>query len=95
MDNLILQVSASIGVSFYPQVEDVDADQLLRQADQAMYQAKLEGKNRYHFFDTEHDRSLRGQHEILERIGEALLHNEFELLLPAKSEYAHWPDPGC
>jgi GGDEF domain-containing protein len=26
----------------------VDADQLLRQADQAMYQAKLAGKNRYH-----------------------------------------------
>ncbi len=43
-----LQVSASVGVSFYPQREEVDADQLLRQADQAMYRAKLSGKNRYH-----------------------------------------------
>ena len=42
-----LRVSASIGVTFYPQAEEVDADVLLRQADQAMYQAKLAGRNRY------------------------------------------------
>lgn len=41
-----LQVSASLGVSFFPQSADVDADTLLRQADHAMYQAKLAGKNR-------------------------------------------------
>lgn len=46
-----LQVSASLGVTFYPQTADIDADQLLRQADHAMYQAKLEGKNRYRAFD--------------------------------------------
>jgi len=34
---LALQVSASLGVSFFPQTDEVDADQLLRQADQAMY----------------------------------------------------------
>ena len=49
-----LQVSASIGVTFYPQ-SGVDADQLLRQADQAMYQAKLAGKNRYFVFDAIQD----------------------------------------
>ena len=36
----LCEVSASIGVSYYPQGEDIDADQLLRQADQAMYRAK-------------------------------------------------------
>lgn len=49
----VLQVSASMGVTFYPQVMDVEADQLLRQADQAMYRAKLTGKNRYHDFAPE------------------------------------------
>jgi diguanylate cyclase (GGDEF)-like protein/PAS domain S-box-containing protein len=78
-DSLNLQVSASLGVSFYPQLETVDADQLLRQADQAMYQAKLAGKNRYHVFDAEQDRHLRGQHENLERIRCALEANEFVL----------------
>jgi diguanylate cyclase (GGDEF)-like protein/PAS domain S-box-containing protein len=48
--NAELQVSASLGVTFFPQAQNLDADQLLRQADQAMYQAKLEGKNRYRVF---------------------------------------------
>jgi diguanylate cyclase (GGDEF)-like protein/PAS domain S-box-containing protein len=78
-DSLNLQVSASLGVSFYPQLEPVDADQLLRQADHAMYQAKLAGKNRYHVFDAEQDRHLRGHHENLERIRCALDANEFVL----------------
>jgi predicted signal transduction protein with EAL and GGDEF domain len=51
-----------------PAGDDIDADQLLRQADQAMYQAKLAGKNRYHVFDAVQDSSLRSHHESLERI---------------------------
>jgi len=76
---LALQVSASLGVTFYPQAEDIDADQLLRQADQAMYQAKLAGKNRYHLFDAEQDRNVRSLYESLERIRRALLDREFVL----------------
>lgn len=74
-----LQVTASLGLTFYPQTDDVDADQLLRQADQAMYQAKLAGKNRYHVFDAELDRSVRGHHESVERIRQALNAREFVL----------------
>jgi diguanylate cyclase (GGDEF)-like protein/PAS domain S-box-containing protein len=74
-----LQVSASLGVTFYPQPEEIDADQLQRQADQAMYQAKLAGKNRYHVFDAEHDRSMRGHHESLEHIRQALDNSELVL----------------
>ena len=74
-----LQVSASLGISFYPQAESVDADQLLRQADQAMYQAKLAGKNRYCLFDAAHDRGLRGRHASIERFRKALVNGEFVL----------------
>ena len=74
-----LQVSASLGVTFYPQSQEIDADQLLRQADQAMYQAKMAGKNRYHLFDAEQDSSIRGRHESLERIRMALEDHEFVL----------------
>jgi diguanylate cyclase (GGDEF)-like protein/PAS domain S-box-containing protein len=77
IDQLELQVSASLGVTFYPQDMEVDADQLLRQADQAMYQAKLAGKNRFHIFDTAQDSHIRGRHEGLERIRNALRANEF------------------
>ena len=74
-----LHVSASIGASVYPQVEAVDADQLVRQADQAMYQAKQSGKNRYHIFDAEQDRGIRDHHESLRRIRQALANHEFVL----------------
>ena len=76
---LSLQVSASVGVTTFPQAEEVDADQLLRQADQAMYQAKLLGKNRFHLFDAEQDRSVRGHHESLEHIRQALAQRELVL----------------
>ena len=79
VDGRELRVSASIGVSFFPQSEEVDADQLMRQADQAMYQAKQSGKNRYHVFDADHDRTVRGLHETLDRIRHALAHDEFVL----------------
>ncbi len=82
--DILLQVSASLGVTFYPQTEDVDADQLLRQADQAMYQAKLTGKNRYHFFDAEQYRIVRVHHESLERIRRALTEREFVLYYQPK-----------
>ncbi len=52
VDESVLHVSASIGVTVYPQ-DGADADQLIRHADQAMYQAKKEGKNRYHLFDAD------------------------------------------
>ncbi len=45
------RVSTSIGVTFYPQEQSIEVDQLLRQADQAMYQAKTTGKNQYVIFD--------------------------------------------
>ena len=80
----VLKVSASLGVAFYPQVEDVDADLLLRQSDQAMYQAKMAGKNRFHVFDAEQDRSLRGHHESITRIREALDAGEFVLYYQPK-----------
>lgn len=77
--DLVLQVSASLGVTFYPQAEDIDADQLMRQADQAMYQAKLAGKNCYHVFDAKQDSKLRGRYESLERIRRALAEHELVL----------------
>jgi diguanylate cyclase (GGDEF)-like protein/PAS domain S-box-containing protein len=74
-----VQVSASLGVTYYPQPGPMEPDQLLRQADQAMYQAKQAGKNRYHVFDEVHDRSVRGHHESLDRIRQALADHELVL----------------
>jgi diguanylate cyclase (GGDEF)-like protein/PAS domain S-box-containing protein len=75
---LVLNVSASIGVTLYPQ-DSVDADQLMRHADQAMYVAKQSGKNRYHLFDTTQDNAVKVQREGLEAIRSALDNHQFVL----------------
>lgn len=71
-------VSASIGVTFYPQ-DDVAADLLLRHADHAMYAAKESGKNRYSFFDTSQAQAIKEQREKLLSLKHALANNQFIL----------------
>jgi diguanylate cyclase (GGDEF)-like protein/PAS domain S-box-containing protein len=60
IESRVLQATASLGVSFYPQADEMDAEQLLRQGDQAMYRAKTAGKNRYHVFDVERKPDVQG-----------------------------------
>jgi len=79
-----VRVSASVGVTSYPQPGEPDPDQLMRQADQAMYQAKLAGRNRVHFFDSAHDESSSSRYESLEQIRHGLAANEFVLYYQPK-----------
>jgi len=78
LGDVVLQVSASIGVTLYPQ-DGVDADQLMRHADQAMYIAKQAGKNRYHLFDTTLDKEITIQRESIDDVRSALERREFVL----------------
>ncbi len=71
-------ISASVGVTLFPE-DRSNADTLLRHADQAMYQAKSSGKNRYLMFDPEYDRILRRNRAQLERLQEAVKRREFVL----------------
>lgn len=83
-DSGVVRLSASLGVTVYPQNEDITPDQLIRQADQAMYQAKVAGKNRFHFFDMEHDFAVRGHLETIGRIQDGLQNREFILYYQPK-----------
>lgn len=74
--DVTLRVTASAGAVFYPQAEEVDADTLLRQAGQALYEAKLAGKNRYAIFDSSQDLMARSRHENIARIRRALAAEE-------------------
>lgn len=78
-----LQVSTSIGVTLYPH-DGVDAEQLIRHADQAMYIAKQMGKNRYHTFDVHRDKSIQTQRETIEHIQHGLEQQEFVLYYQPK-----------
>ena len=83
INGIDLQVSASIGVALYP-FDDVDPDTLLRHADQAMYQAKQSGRNRYHLFDAEQNSKMQNRHQQLERLRQAMQQNELVLYYQPK-----------
>lgn len=74
-----IHLSASIGVSFYPQEEDIGNESLLRQADQAMYHAKLAGKNQYQFFNLEASQELKEQQHNLLALRHAIENNQLIL----------------
>ncbi len=79
----VISASASVGVTLYPQ-DDADADTLLRHADQAMYQAKEAGKNRYQLFDPESDRKAQLHRRTLAALELALGQRQFLLYYQPK-----------
>ncbi len=78
IDNKSISISTSIGITLFPK-DDSDADTLLRHADQAMYQAKREGKNTYCLFDPEKDTEERSLNERIKHIKLAIQNNEMEI----------------
>lgn len=73
-----LRVTASIGVSIFPQDGD-NAEILLRNADSAMYQAKKEGKNCFSFYHLKMTQDVSERFLLTDQIHEALSSNQFEL----------------
>ncbi len=87
IDNKPLTVSASIGVTLYP-TDNSDLDTLMRHADQAMYQAKTAGRNRYHLFNTEQEQIETLKSLQLKEIQQALTKNQLRLFYQPKVNMA-------
>ncbi|WP_407669295.1 diguanylate cyclase domain-containing protein [Orrella marina] len=51
LDQGVVQVSASMGVTFFDPVQPMNGEQLMRQADVALYRSKEQGRNRYTLFE--------------------------------------------
>lgn len=83
IDSHIIASSASIGVALYPDSGD-DIDSLLRNADQAMYQAKLESNRGYFIFDASLRREQDKQLQLIREIERALARNDFQLYYQPK-----------
>jgi diguanylate cyclase (GGDEF)-like protein len=73
-----VRVTSSVGISVYPQDGD-SPDQLLKNADLAMYRAKSEGRNGYHFFTASMNQELRRAQWIENHLKQALENDELEL----------------
>lgn len=76
--NLQLNLSASSGVAIYP-LDDADLDTLMRHADQAMYQAKLTGRNTYRLFNPQQNRQTIEKHALLGELRQAINANQLTL----------------
>ncbi|MCU1757101.1 putative bifunctional diguanylate cyclase/phosphodiesterase [Pseudomonas helleri] len=78
VDEHDLQISASIGIALYPG-NGQTAEELLMNADAAMYHAKGGGKNGYSFFDVSMNTNARKQLQLLQDLRQALEYNQFRL----------------
>lgn len=78
IDGKRYQLSASLGITLFP-FDSADPDTLLRHADQAMYQAKEAGRNRFHLFDAERDQLAQTRRQLLDRLAIGLADGELEL----------------
>ena len=74
--------SASLGVTLYPR-DGNDVDTLIKNADQAMYESKRKGKNRFHYFDQEMSQQLIYKKERISDLHRALQNDEFEVYYQA------------
>ena len=72
-----LTVTASVGIAAG---ERASAEDLLRDADIAMYRAKWDGKNRYTVFDTDMQDKMQNRMELEMDLREALPNEEFHLV---------------
>nr|WP_255639771.1 EAL domain-containing protein [Aquibacillus saliphilus] len=78
-------VTPSIGISMYPSHGDT-GDLLLRSADAAMYYAKADGKNKFHFFNTELNQLMTRKVELENELRKGLKQNEISLFYQSKLE---------
>ena len=74
-----LNLSGSIGVSIYGPDDQRDADELIRDADAAMYTAKREGKNRYRLFEPAMHEGVMARLELRNDLQRALATDQFAL----------------
>ena len=78
IDGQELFVSASVGISLYPD-DAADIDVLVRNADAAMYRAKDSGRNAYAFYTAEMNVRARRRLGLETDLRQALARDEFEL----------------
>ncbi len=78
LSNETIYLSASMGVTIYPD-DTKTVENLLINADQAMYAAKKPGRNRYHFFTSSMQEHAQSRLHMINDLHQAVQNNEFFL----------------
>jgi diguanylate cyclase len=80
-------ISASIGVTIFP-FDDENIDQLIKNADTAMYRSKEAGSNCFHFYKEDMNTDARERLSLEFHLRQALARDEFSLHYQPKMEFA-------
>ena len=86
-NNQQLTVGSSVGISVYPNMAET-ADDLLAQADIAMYRAKANGSNNVCVYDVSMDQAARERSVLAMDLREALQAQQFELYYQKQNDTA-------
>jgi diguanylate cyclase (GGDEF)-like protein len=78
IDGHQIVVDISIGISIAP-IDAIEPDQLLKNADMALYGAKADGRGTFRFFEAEMDARMQARRTLEMDLRKALHHEEFEL----------------
>jgi diguanylate cyclase (GGDEF)-like protein len=74
----VVYISASIGITLYPQ-DAGNIEDLIKNADQAMYAAKKEGRNRWKYFTPSMQAATQNRMRLLNDLRGALADSQFKL----------------
>ena len=86
IDGISHQLSLSIGISFYPQ-DAVNAEEMMRHADTAMYRAKSKGKDRFSFFSNDLQRAMHNRLDMELKLRRAIEANSLAVYLQPKYDF--------
>ena len=78
VDGHVIVAGASVGISLAPG-DGVDADELMRGADMALYQSKAKGRGAYTFFESSMDEQVRARRRMEDDLRAALAEGQFHL----------------
>jgi len=84
----ILKVGASLGIAAYPK-DDTQPAGLMREAEVAMYQAKVEGGRAFKYFDRDMDADIKKRVQLESDLRRALDNNELWLAYQPQLDLAH------
>lgn len=85
----VVYISASIGITLYP--EDAQTiEELLKNADQAMYEAKKQGRNRFSYFTASMQAAAKARASLASDLRLAIAGNQFIMLYQPIIDFADY-----
>jgi diguanylate cyclase (GGDEF)-like protein/PAS domain S-box-containing protein len=79
LDGNVAHISSSIGITLYPE-DGADAETLINNADQAMYAAKQQGRNRFNYFAPFMQEATRVRMTLVNELREAISRDELRIM---------------